>query len=256
MLQEIFVKLARQPGLLRGVREERAFLIRLAHNAAIDLMRRRSTRERTREQFVAEDVWPFAPTTDPDELAFRDALSGALAELPPEQRAVVHLKLWDGLTFEQIAERARNSAKHRRQSVSLWHRQIARLVASTLRRNQMNTDDFEQRLQRQPLRQVPSEWREEILSAANEVGTARRDVCGRCGAASLPGLREWLLAVLWPNPKAWAGLAAIWIVILAVNFSLRDKSSSVCGKIHAALAGSHHGITSTGAFVGGIDGSP
>jgi len=30
-------------------------------------------------------------------------LSRALAELPPEQRAVVHLKLWEGLTFEQIA---------------------------------------------------------------------------------------------------------------------------------------------------------
>jgi RNA polymerase sigma-70 factor (ECF subfamily) len=41
LLQEIFVKLAREPKLLNGVREERAFLIRLAHNAAIDLMRRR-----------------------------------------------------------------------------------------------------------------------------------------------------------------------------------------------------------------------
>ena len=27
----------------------------------------------------------------------------ALGELPEEQRAVVHLKLWEGLTFEQIA---------------------------------------------------------------------------------------------------------------------------------------------------------
>src|SRR5665213_3016491 len=31
LLQEIFVKLAREPKLLAGVREERAFLIRLAH---------------------------------------------------------------------------------------------------------------------------------------------------------------------------------------------------------------------------------
>ena len=30
--------------------------------------------------------------------------SAALGELPAEQRAVVHLKLWEGLTFEQIAE--------------------------------------------------------------------------------------------------------------------------------------------------------
>jgi hypothetical protein len=29
---------------------------------------------------------------------------------------------------------------------------------------------------------------------------------------------------LWPHPKAWAGLAAIWIFIFAVNFSMRDAS--------------------------------
>jgi len=103
LLQEIFVKLAREPQLLAGVREERAFLIRLAHNAAIDLMRRRGTREKTRENFAAEIISPFAPTSDPDEKVFREELAIALGELPEEQRAVVHLKLWSELTFEEIA---------------------------------------------------------------------------------------------------------------------------------------------------------
>ncbi len=103
LLQKIFVKLAREPRLLNGIREERAFLIRLAHNAAIDLMRRRGTRERTKENFAAEISSPFAPASDPDEKFFRDELSGALGELPAEQHAVVHLKLWGGLTFEEIA---------------------------------------------------------------------------------------------------------------------------------------------------------
>lgn len=103
LLQEIFVKLARDPNLLTGVREERAFLIRLAHNAAIDLMRRRGTRERTKENFAAETASVFAPTNNPDEAVFREQLTAALAELPAEQRAVVHLKLWSGLTFEEIA---------------------------------------------------------------------------------------------------------------------------------------------------------
>src|SRR5271170_2824970 len=66
VLQEIFVKLSREPELLAGVREERAFLIRLVHNAAIDLMRRRGTRERARENFAAEIISPFAPSNDPD----------------------------------------------------------------------------------------------------------------------------------------------------------------------------------------------
>jgi RNA polymerase sigma-70 factor (ECF subfamily) len=103
LLQDVFVKLARDPELLAGVRDERAFLVRLAHNAAIDLIRRRGTRDKIREQFAAEIISPFAPAGDPDEQTFRAALAGALAELPAEQRAVVHLKLWDGLTFEQIA---------------------------------------------------------------------------------------------------------------------------------------------------------
>jgi len=103
VLQEVYVKLARQPELLRAARDERGFLIRLAHNAAIDLMRRRETRGRHQQQFGVEQISTFASTNDPDEAAFRAGLATALGELPPEQRAVVHLKLWEGLTFEQIS---------------------------------------------------------------------------------------------------------------------------------------------------------
>ena len=103
LLQEIFIKLARDEKILDGIREERAFLIRLSHNAAIDLMRRRGTRDKTKENFAAEIISSFAPASDPDEEIFRQQLSAALAELPEEQRAVAHLKLWSGLTFEEIA---------------------------------------------------------------------------------------------------------------------------------------------------------
>lgn len=104
IMQELFVKLARHPALLQGVRDERAFLLRLSHNAAIDWMRRSSTRDKNHEQLAADLGSAFAPSADPDEQAFRRALTEALWELPPEQRAVVHLKLWEGLTFEAIAE--------------------------------------------------------------------------------------------------------------------------------------------------------
>jgi len=104
VLQELFIKLTRQPDLLRGVRDERAFLIRLAHNTAVDLMRRRGTRDKYHEQFGDERISVFASSDEPDEQGFRQALTSALVELPEEQRAVVHLKLWEGLTFEQIAD--------------------------------------------------------------------------------------------------------------------------------------------------------
>ncbi|HTB85252.1 MAG TPA: RNA polymerase sigma factor [Candidatus Sulfotelmatobacter sp.] len=102
LLQEIFVKIVRDQKLLSGIREERAFLIRLAHNAAVDLIRRRGTRERVKEN-LAEIISPFASADDPDEQVFRDELAAALAELPEEQRTVAQLKLWGGLTFEEIA---------------------------------------------------------------------------------------------------------------------------------------------------------
>jgi RNA polymerase sigma-70 factor (ECF subfamily) len=104
LLQELFIKLARQPSLLAQVRDPRGFLLRMAHNLAIDLMRRQTTRERNHTALAAGIPEPFARAEDPDTGAFGQALADALTELPPDQRAVVHLKLWEGATFEAIAE--------------------------------------------------------------------------------------------------------------------------------------------------------
>jgi DNA-directed RNA polymerase specialized sigma24 family protein len=52
---------------------------------------------------VAEEpVSLFVPHVDPDEQAFRDAVAAAMVTLPEEQRAVVHLKLWENLSFSEI----------------------------------------------------------------------------------------------------------------------------------------------------------
>jgi RNA polymerase sigma-70 factor, ECF subfamily len=104
VLQELFIKIARQPELLHNVRNERAFLLTLSHHAAINLIRRRGTREKNYEQLGAETASAFTRSPDPDEQAFREALSRALHDLPMHQRVVVHLKLWERLTFEAIAE--------------------------------------------------------------------------------------------------------------------------------------------------------
>lgn len=104
VLQEVFCKLADRPGLLAAARDERAFLLRMAHNLAVDLMRRRATREQVASRLQEEQAGAFAPGGSPDEEALRQELASALAELSPEQRAVVHLKLWGGLTFDTIAE--------------------------------------------------------------------------------------------------------------------------------------------------------
>lgn len=104
LLQEVFVKLAVRPELLDDVREPRAFLLRLAHNLAVDLVRRRSTRQENYGRLAKGIPLTFAPAQSPDEQTVREKLASALGDLPAEQRAVVHLKLWEGLTFAQIAE--------------------------------------------------------------------------------------------------------------------------------------------------------
>src|ERR1039457_68035 len=71
LLQELFVKLAKQPEVLDGVRDERAFLLRLAHNLAISLFRRRGTRQRNYEQLAEETLAVFAPAAAPDQGVFR-----------------------------------------------------------------------------------------------------------------------------------------------------------------------------------------
>jgi len=106
----------------------------------------------------------------------------------------------------------------------------------------MSLEDFEKRLQRQPLRQLPDEWREEILSAARQAAAAQpappvlRSTTAEDGrttyhvAASrslLATLHHQLSTLLWPHPVAWGGLAAVWVVILGMNLTTRDASQAV-----------------------------
>ncbi len=102
LLQDQFHRLARQP-MPNEVRDARGWLLRSIHHLAIDRIRRRETRERTADRFSIEHIELFATDADPDEAAFRLGLAEALGDLPEDQRSVVHLKLWEGLTFEAIA---------------------------------------------------------------------------------------------------------------------------------------------------------
>jgi len=90
----------------------------------------------------------------------------------------------------------------------------------------MNYDDFEQRLKRQPPRQIPAEWREEILTAAGRWSKDESRAQQRPWPSSLVSR---LSSVLWPHPVAWAGLAAVWIFIFAVDLSTRDSNPVVAG---------------------------
>ncbi|MGP8200006.1 MAG: hypothetical protein ACLQU4_10950 [Limisphaerales bacterium] len=67
----------------------------------------------------------------------------------------------------------------------------------------MNSE-FENHLQRQPMRDVPPQWRSRIMASA-QPKPAR--------------WREWL----WPCPQAWATLGAAWVVIVILHFTAPDE---------------------------------
>src|ERR1051325_9602550 len=72
----------------------------------------------------------------------------------------------------------------------------------------MNDHDFEKRLSEQTFRPLPAEWRREILAQAR--------IAGQPSPIAEPAI-TWWRALLWPSPRAWAGLAAVWIILLVLN---------------------------------------
>lgn len=100
VVQDAFVRYWRRQRRLGG--EPIPLLLVSIRRAAFDLARRDARRDR-REIAVLSDPDPavFEAWEEGDER--RQQLESALARLPDAQREVLALKVWGGLTFEQIA---------------------------------------------------------------------------------------------------------------------------------------------------------
>ncbi len=88
----------------------------------------------------------------------------------------------------------------------------------------MNHDSpLEDRLRHQPLKPVPAGWREDILRQAARA-VERRQPALVATVSWYQTLRSRLAGLLWPAPRAWGALAAVWVVILGLNFAARDTA--------------------------------
>ncbi len=103
-LQDVFWQLARQPALLdRLDAEPRGYLLRQARNLVVDQARRGQVRERVFAKINALRNGEAVDGEDPDNRLIQRALANALRQLPEEQRAVVHARLWKKQTLDSIA---------------------------------------------------------------------------------------------------------------------------------------------------------
>lgn len=90
-------------GFWRGkanAQDPRAYLFRCVRNAALSRARHERGRRRREAAVARPDV--FHPASTDDDLD--GMLRARLDQLPVEQREVVVLKVWGGLTFRQIGE--------------------------------------------------------------------------------------------------------------------------------------------------------
>lgn len=104
LTQDTFVKAYRAMDSLdlraESADRRRAWLYRIAHNTATDHLRRRA-----RLRWLGLDELRSKGGADPlDELVQREPVVGALAELSPEQREVLILFGYVGLTAAEVAE--------------------------------------------------------------------------------------------------------------------------------------------------------
>lgn len=104
IMQDLFCRIVKKPDLLSEARQERPFLIRMAHRMAIDNLGRSDARSRAHTSMGNDAEQCTNPTQGQDENSIETELSQALKTLPKDQSTVIHLKLKEDMTFEQIAE--------------------------------------------------------------------------------------------------------------------------------------------------------
>ena len=71
-------------------------------------------------------------------------------------------------------------------------------------------NDFERKLSQQTFRAPPPDLRAAILGTPANVIVPDRWIW-----------RDWL----WPSPRAWAALAALWVIFAALSFSTGETAS-------------------------------
>lgn len=98
-VHQVFVKLLASDSPRDDIRSAAAYLRQAVRNQCYSWLRARRQDRMEAATDAGSLLEPVGPASQDDRLM----LEQALRALPPEQREVVHLKVFEGLTFKQIA---------------------------------------------------------------------------------------------------------------------------------------------------------
>lgn len=97
-LQAAMVRVALNPRVLAEAWHPWAYLLRIVRNESLKIVQRRRA---TQAFAVVTEAWSEDALDESDSRQF---VREALKKLPPSQSEVVVLKIWEGMTFAEIAE--------------------------------------------------------------------------------------------------------------------------------------------------------
>ncbi len=97
-LQAAFMRVALYPQGLADADHPWAYLLRIVRNEALKIIQKKRTDDQRRQEVEA---WTEDTSIDYEA---RQLVQRSLEKLPPSQSEVVVLKIWEGMTFAEIAE--------------------------------------------------------------------------------------------------------------------------------------------------------
>lgn len=102
--QDVFVALWRRPGAFDAARGSlQGFLMGVARNKAIDVVRREETRKKAREALISEQETTSMGDSATEQIDERQRVTAALAGLSGPQREAVVLAYYGGRTYREVA---------------------------------------------------------------------------------------------------------------------------------------------------------
>lgn len=102
--QDVFVALWRRPGAFDAARGSlQGFLMGVARNKAIDVVRREETRKKAREALISEQETTSTVDSATEQIDERQRVTAALAGLSGPQREAVVLAYYGGRTYREVA---------------------------------------------------------------------------------------------------------------------------------------------------------